>query len=146
MAGRPAPSPVHILLVEDDPGDALMITEALRQAKAPGELHRVADGDEALAFLGRRDAFAQAPRPDLILLDLNLPRRGGLEILAELKADPRLRLIPVIVLSSSRAPEDIQRSYELHASAYIVKPADYDGMADVIRQVDAFVGIIQLPR
>jgi CheY-like chemotaxis protein len=146
MAGRTTAHPVDVLLVEDDAGDALMITEALRQCKAPCRLHHVADGDAALEFLRRGAGFAQAPRPALILLDLNLPRRGGLEILAMVKADETLRPIPVIVLSSSRSPDDVQRSYELHASAYIVKPADYDGMADVIRQIDAFIGIIQLPR
>ena len=138
--------PVHVLMVEDDPGDALMVRESFMQAGKNSRFHVVPDGDEALRFLRRAGDYGDAPRPGLVLLDLNLPRLGGLDVLAQVKADPDLRIIPVIVLSSSRDPADIKRSYELHANAYIVKPRDFDGFTAMIRQVDeCYLGLVAPP-
>jgi CheY-like chemotaxis protein len=137
---------VDVLVVDDDQGDVTMIGEAFGLSPMPVRLHVATDGDQAMRFLRRASGFADAPRPSLIVLDLNLPRRGGLEILAELKADRDLLLIPVVVLSTSSAREDIQRSYLLHANAYITKPADFDRLADVVRQIASwFLGFIELP-
>ncbi|MFY9887313.1 MAG: response regulator [Streptosporangiaceae bacterium] len=137
---------VDVLLVEDDPGDALMATETLELARKNGRFHVVADGQSALRFLRRTGEYAAAPSPRLVLLDLNLPGLSGLEVLAEIKSDPELRIIPVIVLSSSRHPDDIRRSYAAHANAYVVKPVDFDGFADTIQKIDAcFLGLIQPP-
>jgi CheY-like chemotaxis protein len=145
MAGRDAPQP-PVLLVEDDPGDVLMIREAFEESKQCGELYVVGDGEQALNFLGRAGGFANAPRPGLILLDLSLPGRDGLEILGELKTDADLLTIPVVVLTSSRSPKDIQRCYSLHANAYVTKPKDFDGMSEVIRQITAcLLDLIELP-
>ena len=138
---------VHVLLVEDDPGDVLMTREAFEYHKLRNVLHVVTDGEQALQFLRRADGYADAPRPGLILLDLNLPRRDGLEVLAELKEDPRLRVIPVVILTTSQADEDILRSYALHANAYVSKPVDFERFMDVIRQIDNFfITVVQLPR
>jgi len=138
--------PVHVLMIEDDPGDALMVRESFAQAGKNSRFHVVPDGDEALRFLRRAGEYSDAPRPGLVLLDLNLPRMGGLEVLAQIKADPDLRIIPVIVLSCSRDQADISRSYELHASAYIVKPRDFDGFTAMIKQVDeCFLGPVTPP-
>jgi len=137
---------VDVLLVEDDPGDVLMTREAFKHYKIRNELHVVTDGEQALQFLRRSGEYAQAPRPGLILLDLNLPRRDGLEVLAELKADPELRIIPVVILTTSQADEDILRSYALHANAYVSKPVDFERFIDVIRQIDNFfVTVVKLP-
>jgi CheY-like chemotaxis protein len=137
---------VDVLLVEDDDGDVLMTREAFEHHKIRNKLHVVQDGDEALQFLHREGSYADAPRPGLILLDLNLPRRDGREVLAELKADPELRVIPVVVLTTSEAEEDILRSYALHANAYVSKPVDFDRFIDVIRQIDDFfVTVVKLP-
>jgi CheY-like chemotaxis protein len=137
---------VDVLLVEDDPGDVLMTREAFEHHKIRNELHVVTDGEQALQFLRRAGAYADVPRPGLILLDLNLPRRDGLEVLAELKADPGLRVIPVVVLTTSQAEEDIVRSYTLHANAYVSKPVDFERFMDVIRQIDNFfVTVVKLP-
>ncbi|HEX6360535.1 response regulator [Actinophytocola sp.] len=137
---------VDVLLVEDDDGDVLMTREAFEHHKIRNNLHVVRDGVEALQFLHREGDYADAPRPGLILLDLNLPRRDGREVLAELKADPELRVIPVVVLTTSEAEEDILRSYSLHANAYISKPVDFDRFIDVIRQIDDFfVTVVKLP-
>jgi CheY-like chemotaxis protein len=137
---------VDVLLVEDDDGDVLMTREAFEHHKIRNKLHVVQDGEEALQFLRREGAYADAPRPGLILLDLNLPRRDGREVLAELKADPELRVIPVVVLTTSEAEEDIVRSYSLHANAYVSKPVDFDRFIDVIRQIDDFfVTVVKLP-
>jgi len=145
MAGREPPEPV-VLLVEDDPGDAMMIREAFEESKQHGELYLVGDGKQALSFLRRAGGFTTAPRPDLILLDLSLPGRDGLEILAEMKTDADLLTIPVVVLTSSRSPNDIQRCYSLHANAYVTKPRDFDGVSEVIRQITArFLDLIELP-
>ena len=138
---------VDVLLVEDDPGDVLMTREAFEQHKIRNQLHVVNDGEQAMQFLHRTGDYASAPRPGLILLDLNLPRRDGLEVLAELKEDPRLRVIPVVILTTSQADEDILRSYALHANAYVSKPVDFERFMDVIRQIDNFfVTVVELPR
>jgi CheY-like chemotaxis protein len=143
---EPPPSPVVVLLVEDDPGDVLMIREAFDENKVRNELHVCSDGEDALAFLRREAPHEAAPRPDLVLLDLNLPRRDGREVLAEIKADERLRTIPVVVLTTSEAEEDVLRSYALHANAYVTKPVDFDRFIDVVRQIDEFfVTVVKLP-
>jgi two-component system response regulator len=126
----------EVLLVEDDPGDVLLTSEAFAQHHLGVQLHVVGDGEEATRFLRRTGDFASAPRPALVLLDLNLPRRSGLEVLADLKADPDLRTIPVVVLTTSQAPQDIQCSYQLHTNAYVVKPIDADQFSAAIGQID----------
>jgi CheY-like chemotaxis protein len=137
---------VHVLLVEDDPGDVLMTKEAFEHHKIRNPLHVVADGAEAIRFLRREGEYADAPRPGLVLLDLNLPRKNGREVLAEVKSDPDLRSIPVVVLTTSAAEEDILRSYDLHANAYVTKPVDFSRFMDVIRQIDDFfVSVVKLP-
>jgi CheY-like chemotaxis protein len=136
---------VHVLLVEDDPGDVLMTREAFGHYKLRNVLHVVTDGEQALQFLRQTGDYADAPRPGLILLDLNLPRRDGLEVLAELKADPVLKVIPVVILTTSQAHEDILRSYALHANAYVSKPVDFERFMDVVRQIDNFfVTVVKL--
>ena len=138
---------VDVLLVEDDPGDVLMTREAFEHHKIRTHLHVVNDGEQALQFLHQTGEYASAPRPGLILLDLNLPRRDGLEVLAELKQDAGLRVIPVVILTTSQSDEDIMRSYALHANAYVSKPVDVERFMDVIRQIDNFfVTVVQLPR
>jgi CheY-like chemotaxis protein len=137
---------VDVLLVEDDDGDVLMTREAFEHHKIRNKLHVVRDGEEAIQFLRREGEYADAPRPGLILLDLNLPRRDGRQVLAELKADDELRVIPVVVLTTSEAEEDIARSYSLHANAYVSKPVDFDRFIEVIRQIDDFfVTVVKLP-
>jgi CheY-like chemotaxis protein len=137
---------VDVLLVEDDPGDILMTREAFQHHKIQNKLHVVTDGEQALQFLRRTGEYEGAPRPGLILLDLNLPRRSGHEVLAELKEDPQLRVIPVVILTTSQAEEDILRSYSLHANAYVSKPVDFERFMDVIRQIDSFfVTVVKLP-
>jgi CheY-like chemotaxis protein len=139
-------SPIDILLVEDDPGDVLMTREAFEHHKIRNALHVASDGVEALRFLRREGAFADAPRPGLILLDLNLPRKDGREVLGEIKQDPALRTIPVVVLTTSESEEDILRSYDLHANAYVTKPVDFEKFVEVVRQIDDFwVTVVQLP-
>ena len=139
--------PMHVLLVEDDPGDVLMTRDAFGHYKIRNVLHVVTDGEQALQFLRRAGEYADAPRPGLILLDLNLPRRDGLEVLAELKADPVLKVIPVVILTTSQAQEDVLRSYSLHANAYVSKPVDFERFMDVIRQIDNFfVTVVKLAR
>jgi len=138
---------VDVLLVEDDPGDVLMTRDAFGHYKIRNVLHVVTDGEQALQFLRRAGEYADAPRPGLILLDLNLPRRDGLEVLAELKADPVLKVIPVVILTTSQAQEDVLRSYSLHANAYVSKPVDFERFMDVIRQIDNFfVTVVKLAR
>jgi CheY-like chemotaxis protein len=137
---------VDVLLVEDDAGDVLMTREAFEHYKIRNTLHVVTDGEQALQFVRREGDFAGAPRPGLIMLDLNLPRRDGLEVLAELKGDPDLRLIPVVILTTSQAEEDIIRSYSLHANAYVTKPVDFEQFIDAIRQIDSFfITVVKLP-
>jgi CheY-like chemotaxis protein len=138
--------PIEILLVEDSPADVDLTREALDDAKVRNHLSVVADGVEALAFLRREGRYADAPRPDLILLDLNLPKKDGREVLAEIKADARLRTIPVIVLTTSAAEQDVVQSYNLHANCYITKPVDLDQFITVIRSIEAFwLMIVTLP-
>jgi CheY-like chemotaxis protein len=137
---------VDVLLVEDDPGDTLMIREAFEHHSITHELHHVADGVEALAFLRGEGEYAGRPRPHLILLDLNLPRMDGRQVLKEIKGDPELRAIPVVVLTTSEADEDILRSYELHANAYVTKPVDFDRFIEAVRMTDDFfVNVVRLP-
>jgi CheY-like chemotaxis protein len=143
----PHPEPVEILLVEDDPGDVLMTREALAESKVLNNLTVVSNGEEALRYLLQEGEHADAVRPDLVLLDLNLPRVDGREVLARVKADERLRTIPVVILTTSEAEEDVLRSYQLHANAYVTKPVDFDSFVDVIRQVDDFfISVVRLPR
>jgi CheY-like chemotaxis protein len=131
-----------VLLVEDDPGDVLLTRDSFDDCHLGLNLHVASDGEEALSFLQRAGEFAGVPRPALILLDLNLPRRGGLEVLSELKADDDLRAIPVVVLTTSQAEADIVRSYELHANAYVIKPIDAAKFADAIKRIDEFFLIL----
>jgi CheY-like chemotaxis protein len=129
---------MHVLLVEDDPGDVLMTREAFEHYKLRNVLDVVTDGEQALQFLRRSGDYADAARPGLILLDLNLPRVDGLEVLAEIKADPVLKVIPVVILTTSQAQQDVLRSYALHANAYVSKPVDFEGFMEAIRQIDNF--------
>jgi two-component system response regulator len=146
MSLHPEGRPIEILLVDDDAGDTLITTEALQHSKVTNNLHTVANGEEALAFLRREGDYADAVRPDLVLLDLNLPRRDGREVLAEVKGDDDLRRIPVVVLTTSAAEEDIIRSYDLHANAYVTKPVDFDRFVEVVRSIDDFYfTIVRLP-
>lgn len=138
---------IEVLLVEDDPGDVLIVREAFDENKVRNNLTVASDGEEALRILRREGEHALAPRPDLILLDLNLPRKDGREVLAELKADPELRTIPVVILTTSQAEEDIVRSYDLHANAYVTKPVDFDCFVEVVRQIEGFfISVVKLPR
>ena len=144
---RSLPSePVQILLVEDSPGDIRLTREVLRDARIANELHIVGDGEQAMAFLRREGEHAGKPRPGLILLDLNLPRKDGREVLEELNADPELHLIPVIVLTTSAAEQDVLRSYDLKAACYITKPIDLDEFIAVVRSIESFwLSIVRLP-
>ncbi|HEX6919067.1 MAG TPA: response regulator [Actinomycetes bacterium] len=137
---------IEVLLVEDDPGDVLMTREAFEDYKVRNQLHVVNDGADAMAFLRREGEYAEAPRPDLILLDLNLPRMDGREVLQAVKSDAELASIPVVVLTTSEAEEDILRSYSLHANAYVTKPVDFERFIEVVRQIDDFfVTVVRLP-
>ncbi|WP_426756872.1 response regulator [Myxococcus sp. Y35] len=139
-------SPIEILLVEDNPGDVRLTIEALKEGKVRNRLSVARDGVEALAFLRRVGAYSNAARPDLILLDLNLPRKDGREVLAEIKVDPSLRRIPVVVLTTSKAEEDILRTYDLHANCYIAKPVDLEQFISVVRSIDDFwLSVVRLP-
>jgi chemotaxis family two-component system response regulator Rcp1 len=138
--------PIEILLVEDSPADVDLTREALADAKVHNNLHVVGDGVEALAFLRHEGRYADAPHPDLILLDLNLPKKDGREVLAEIKADPRLRRIPVVVLTTSEAEQDILQSYDLYANCYVTKPVDLDAFIHVVRSIEDFwLAIVRLP-
>ena len=138
---------IEILLVEDNPGDARLTIEAMREAKVRNRIHVVEDGVEAMEFLRRQGRFGEAPGPDLILLDLNLPRKDGREVLAEVKADPDLKRIPVVVLTTSRAEEDVLRAYDLHANCYVTKPVDLAQFMKIVAQIDEFwVKVVTLPR
>jgi CheY-like chemotaxis protein len=148
MTAPPPPNAksIDVLLVEDDPGDTLMIREAFEDNKVRNRLTCVTDGVQALELLRREGEHAGAARPDLILLDLNLPRKDGREVLAEIKADADLRTIPVVVLTTSQAEEDVMRSYHLHANAYVTKPVDFERFIEVVRQIDDFfVTVVKLP-
>lgn len=136
----------EVLLVEDNPADARLTQEALAESKMINRLHHVRDGVEALQFLRREGEYANAPAPDVMLLDLNMPRKDGRQVLAELKADPELRMIPVVVLTTSEAERDVHKSYELHANCYITKPVDLDKFIHIVRTIEAFwLAIVTLP-
>ena len=138
--------PIEVLLVEDDEGDVLMTREALDEGKVFNRLSVVGDGVEAIAYLRREQPYGDATRPDLVLLDLNLPKRDGRQVLEEVKADPDLRRIPIVVLTTSEAEEDVLRSYDLHANAYVTKPVDFERFVEVIRQIDEFfISVVRLP-
>src|ERR1700688_694672 len=146
MIGTDA-EPIEILLVEDSPGDIRLTREAFKDAKVYINLHVAMDGAEAMAFLKREGAHANAPRPDLILLDLNLPKKDGREVLAEIKESPTLRSIPVVILTTSASEADILLSYLLHANCYITKPVDLNGFLNVVKSIDNFwLSVVKLPR
>jgi CheY-like chemotaxis protein len=137
---------ISVLLVEDDPGDLLLIREAFADYKVGNVLSTVSDGVEAMRFVRGEGKYAGRARPDLVLLDLNLPRKSGTEVLAEIKGDPDLSTIPVIVLTTSEAEEDVLRSYKMHANAYITKPVDFERFREIVHQIDDFfIGIVKLP-
>jgi CheY-like chemotaxis protein len=137
---------IKVLLIEDDPGDVLITREAFAENKVRNQLSVVNDGVNALKFLRREEGYADAPRPDLILLDLNLPRMDGHEVLANIKSDADLQRIPVVILTTSDAEEDVLRSYRLHANAYVKKPVDFERFLGVVRQIDEFfVSVVKLP-
>lgn len=138
--------PIEILLVEDNPGDVRLTREALRDGKVKNNLHVAMDGVQAMAFLRREGAFAHVPRPDVILLDLNLPKKNGREVLAEVKSDPELMRIPVVVLTTSRDEQDVLKAYEYHANCFITKPVDLEQFLAVVRSIEDFwFTIVQLP-
>ena len=140
------PQPINILLVEDNPGDVRLTIEALKEGRVRNQLSVVSDGVEALAFLRNQGPYTDAPRPDLMLLDLNLPRKDGREVLAEIKDDPNLRRIPVVVLTTSEAEADVLKSYALHANCYITKPVDLEQFINVIGTIEDFwLTIVKLP-
>ncbi|MGH3645425.1 MAG: response regulator [Mycobacterium sp.] len=142
----PAGRAIDVLLVEDDPGDELITREAFQYNKIKNKLHVAHDGEEGLDFLYKRGAYADAPTPDLILLDLNLPKYDGRQLLEKIKTDPDLNHIPIVVLTTSAAEEDILRSYKLHANAYVTKPVDLDQFMSAVRQIDEFfVQVVRLP-
>ena len=144
-ASSSAPA-IQVLLVEDNPGDVRLTREAFRDAKMHLEMHVARDGVAAMEFLRRQGDYPNSPRPDLILLDLNLPRKDGREVLAEIKGDPSLKAIPVVILTTSAADADIERSYLLHANCYISKPVDLEGFLTVIRSIDDFwLSVVKLP-
>ena len=140
------PRPIEILLVEDNPGDVRLTKEGLQDGKLINDLHVAADGEEALAFLRRQGKHANAVRPDLILLDLNLPKKDGREVLAEIKEDPDLKRIPVVVLTSSKADEDVLKSYNLHVNCYITKPINLERFMAVVKSIkDFWLAVVTLP-
>ena len=138
--------PIRILLVEDSPSDAKLTLTALQLGKVANEVSHVVDGVQAMEYLRRQGSYADAPRPDLILLDLNLPRKSGREVLEEVKADAELKIIPVVVLTTSQAEEDILRSYQLHANCYITKPVNFDRFLEVVKSIENFwLSVVVLP-
>jgi CheY-like chemotaxis protein len=138
---------ISVLLVEDDPGDVLLVKEAFEDHKVGNALSVVSDGVEALQYVRGEGDYASVARPDLILLDLNLPRKSGIEVLAEIKGDRRLFTIPIVVLTTSEAEEDIVAAYKLHANAYITKPVDFEQFSRIVHQIDDFfIGLVKLPR
>ena len=141
-----ARSPIDLLLVEDDPGDVMMTREAFNESKLLAKLSVVSNGEDAISFLRKQGPFADAARPDLILLDLNLPRLSGREVLGIVKADPDLLRIPIVILTTSEAEEDVLRSYDLHANAYVTKPVGFESFVSVVRQIDDFfISVVTLP-
>jgi CheY-like chemotaxis protein len=146
MSTRGDARPIEVLLVEDNPGDVRLTREALKDGKVSNNLSVAPDGVEALRFLRREGAYADAPRPDVVLLDLNLPKKDGRQVLQEMKADPSLRTIPVVILTSSEAERDIAGAYELQANCYITKPVDLDQFITVVRSIEDFwFSIVKLP-
>jgi two-component system, chemotaxis family, response regulator Rcp1 len=144
---RPTGRPIEILLVEDNPGDVRLTVEGLNEGKVRNNLHVAKDGVEALVFLRREGNYSEAVRPDLILLDLNLPRMDGREVLAEIKADPNLKTIPVVVLTTSRAEQDVLHSYQLQANCYITKPVDLEQFIHVVKSIEDFwLTVVTLPQ
>ena len=138
--------PIEILLVEDNPGDERLTREALKEGKVYNNLHWVKDGVEAMEFLQRRGKYRDAPRPDIILLDLNLPKKDGREVLQEIKGDEALKRIPVVVLTTSKAEEDVLKTYDLHANCYVTKPVDLEKFIVVVRSIDVFwLTVVTLP-
>jgi chemotaxis family two-component system response regulator Rcp1 len=138
--------PIEILLVEDNPGDVRLTKEALKEGKVYSNLHTVKDGVEAMEFLRRQGKYKDAPRPDIILLDLNLPRKDGREVLEEIKSDELLKRIPVVVLTTSKAEEDVLRTYNLHANCYVTKPVDLEKFMVVVKSIDVFwLTVVTLP-
>ena len=139
-------NPVEIPLAEDNPGDVTLTRKALKEGKLANNLHVATDGVEALEFLRQEDEYADAPRPDLVLLDLNMPRKDGKAVLESMQADEGLRRIPVVVLTSSESEADIARSYELNANAYLTKPVDFDGFVEIVDRIEAFwFQVVKLP-
>ena len=147
MSVRTTSRPVEILLVEDNPGDVRLMVEALKEGKVLNHLSVAEDGTEALAFLRREGKYTDVAHPDLILLDLNLPKKDGREVLAEIKHDPSLKRIPVVILTTSKAEQDILKSYELHANCYITKPVDLDQFITVVKSIEDFwLTVVKLPQ
>jgi len=146
MVGKKMGSPIEILLIEDNPGDVRLTMEAFKDCKVYNNMHTVMDGEAAMAFLRREDRYADVPRPDLILLDLNLPRKDGRDVLREIKTDAGLKNIPVVILTTSQAEEDILRAYGLNANCYICKPIDLDQFTKIIKAIEDFwLTIVKLP-
>lgn len=146
MIKSPSTAPIRILLVEDNPGDVRLTIEAMKEGKVDNILDAVKDGVEAMAYLRREGIYADRETPDLILLDLNLPRMDGREVLAQIKLDPKLRPIPVVILTTSEAEQDIVRSYDLHANCYITKPVDLEKFLTVVQAIDTFwLSVVTLP-
>ena len=144
---EPCPvEPIEVLLVEDDPGDVLMTQEAFADYKISNKLTVVTNGEDAIAYIRKQGRFADVPTPDLVLLDLNLPRRDGREVLRDIKSDPELRRIPIVILTTSEAEEDVVASYLLHANAYVRKPVDFDQFVAAVRAIDDFfITVVRLP-
>jgi chemotaxis family two-component system response regulator Rcp1 len=146
MSMRSGNRPIEILLVEDNPGDARLTEEALKEGKVRNNLHHVRDGVEAMRFLEREGENKDKPRPDLVLLDLNLPRKDGREVLADMRKNPELRTIPVVVLTTSEAEQDVVRTYELCANCYITKPVDLEKFMTIVRSIEDFwLTVVRLP-
>jgi CheY-like chemotaxis protein len=146
MSERPPAAPIEVLLVEDDPGDVLMTQEAFKDYKIANTLSVVTNGEDAIAYLRKQGRFADVPTPDLVLLDLNLPRRDGREVLRDVKTDEELRRIPIVVLTTSDAEEDVLSSYDLHANAYVRKPVDFEQFVTAVRAIDDFfITVVRLP-
>ena len=146
MPEQPPSQPIEILLVEDDPGDVLMTQEAFQDYKIANRLNVVSNGEDAIAYMRKQGRFAGVATPDLVLLDLNLPRRDGREVLFEIKEDPQLRRVPVVILTTSEAEEDVIAAYNLHANAYVRKPVDFDQFVAAVRAIDDFfITVVRLP-
>lgn len=146
MPEQPPSHPIEVLLVEDDPGDVLMTQEAFSDYKIANRLTVVSNGEDAIAYLRKQGRFADVATPDLVLLDLNLPRRDGREVLLDIKGDPELRRIPVVILTTSEAEEDVIAAYDLHANAYVRKPVDFEQFVAAVRAIDDFfITVVRLP-